>query len=153
MPPVDFNPNNPYVYTSVANQKPSFWRRKSTKIGIPIILVIVLAIVLIIFTNKSPNTTAEQFLENVLSGQATKTYQLANIDLRNSTTLSSWKTDVQSIDKICVGKISLTSDTQKSTTAQVLFTTVNSKVITCHLEIDLLQSSGKWQVNSLIVSV
>lgn len=153
MPPANFNPNNPYTYASVANQKPSFWRRKSAKIGILAILVVIVVIVLIVFTSKSSNTSAQQFLSDVLDGQATNTYQLANIDLRNSTSLSSWKTDVQTIDKICIGKIALTSDTQKSTTAKVLFNTGNSKAVTCHIEIDLVQNSGKWQVSSLIASV
>jgi len=153
MPPTNSNPINPYIYSAPPVKSTSFWRRKPIMIGLPVlILVIIVAIILVAVSSKTPKSIANKFVEEMLNNQTTQTYQQASSNLRSSISLSNWKLEVKSIDGICIGKIYYASSYVKSLNAQEIFKVGNSNKENCSIDIGLIHSSGNWYVNSLTAS-
>jgi hypothetical protein len=151
MPPTNSYQNPSYVYSPEPVTTTSFWKRKPVKISIilTIIVVIVAIILLILGQSKSPQNIAKQFANETLSGRATEAYKLTSTNFQTLSSMSSWRTDVQSIDSACSGTISLTANTISSKIAEEVIRTNSSSNGSCLLKVSLVYESSKWQVNSM----
>jgi hypothetical protein len=152
MPPITPYPNQPNTSNLNLNQTPSFWKQKWVRIVLifTLLIIVLIVIIIVIQQNKTPQAISKQFLGDVLAGKTAQSYQLTSANFRTSTSLSTWTNDAQSIASECTGKITPIYTSQKSQTAEDEFTSKESTGGICHININLIHGSNKWQVNSVV---
>ncbi|HUY53104.1 MAG TPA: hypothetical protein VMV24_00820 [Candidatus Dormibacteraeota bacterium] len=151
MPPINSYQNTNDIYISHPPIETSFWKRKSSRIGIflAIFLILILVILLILNHSKSPQNIAKQFVNATLNGQTSSAYKLTSSSFQTSSPISSWKADVQSINNTCGGAINLISSNTKFSLAEEIIKTSNSGNGSCLFRINLVYKNNKWEVNSM----
>lgn len=151
MPPTNFYPNPSNPYSPIPTTTISFWKRRSVKIGILLgVLIVVIAVILLILGRiESPKNVAEQFVNETLNAQITESYQLTSSNFQTLTSLSSWKTDVQSVNSDCNGTSQVVMGSVNSKNAEEVIKTMGTSDGSCQLKIGLVLESRKWKVNSM----
>lgn len=153
MPPTYPEQNNLYTPDatfSYSQKTKSFWRQRSTRIGIAIAFLVTVGLAITLFELRgSPQSVAKQFVSYITNQPASKSYQLTSTDFRAAISLATWQIDINSIKNTCSNKFTLTSSTKKALTARTLFSTSGANG-NCHIEVDLINNSNKWLVDSFV---
>ena len=151
MPPINPYPNTP-IYSPSINLSKSFWKHKPVIISLVVVIILIILIVLLIVLqqSKTQQSIAKQFVGDVLLDKTTKSYKLTAAEFQSSTPETVWNSDVQTIDSECKGKVTVSSDLQKSKTAQEKFSISQPGYGTCKISLSLANISGNWQVTSIV---
>lgn len=109
-------------------------------------LAVIVAALTFYFRPKSPSYITTNFMNYVLSNDATDAYDLTSPAFQQSTPLSSWTSNVRITSEECTGTVSL-KQTASSSDSVKFAVNVTNKYGTCNMQVNLVKSGRNWRVD------